>query len=526
MNPPNFDSIKVILLGVTICMFMCDSIRRKSDRRLEHLLKGEPSIGPCNQARAKLKHQINLVIGLPSVPRICKIYFLISSITHLVNILICTVNYLQIEEYWFGSNTINCHSPRFVFQVRLGSSYTNALSSLFSSLHLVWRFIMLYIKREFELNIISYLFWNEKNINHSTQPGDGSTKDRILQELRQNILYVRFEDGTRTKTLLRPNRTEESQVRLVEIFQKRAIQVGLLILIMGFVLGPPAIWSMFTAHDFYYKGCTISYYNTYYWIRSLSTLYLSSMLFYECSLAILLPPVVVTIWIEDIIIYWETIKIKLTKLNHKLMPYRMPSGYKFNRSTASSLKELNAMSHLISDKFSDNLFVKTPCLLEKLTNQNDILEVQMLLGDFFKELRRLDQYVSTMLTFSVCMWFACNGFLSMLGLQLDSFGYICRGLQVLGMIIMSIVSRYCLSVIANTEPAYKIICSLVASDPSVSKQRWLSILEHYTGRPSYGFSFIYSSRMFTSVTLLQVFAYTVSFIFVLETLFQHRTALN
>lgn len=160
-------------------------------------------------------------------------------------------------------------------------------------------------------------------------------------------------------------------------------------------------------------------------------------------------------------------------------------------------------------------------LLKQDTVTNESLELQMMLADFFRELKQLNKYMSIVVPFAVISWIATNAVLSIVGLQFNTSGrYIVRGIHSIGLVIISILSYNALGVPVKTAPAYAIINSIAAIDSTHNKHYWLFLLNSYTARPCYAFTILYTTKIFTRLALLQVFAYTISIIFIVED-FQH-----
>lgn len=513
MIPKN---VRYFIIGTVISLYIWTPIERKSQRRLRYRLRDAKirTTLQTSQRLSQLEQEISLIVGIPRLPTIFRIYFLISSGTHLINIISNWMLILRIEERWTGGNFLTCHMPRLVLQDGINQNYTFYFSLLFSMLHLLWRVSIVCFKKEYELNLLSFLLWNEEPADSNIIEHQDPTKARIVREIRNDILYIKFEEANRTKTLPRPHRNDQSQDQLVARVKYLAHRVGAMILIISLILWPASLRTVITEHPLLYAGCDVNLYDGSYWIRSFLSIHVTITQFFENFLCLFVPAAAVFVCVEDLMEYWKSIEVRLNVLRNKLPLYRVLSDCQSRHYNASS-----AFNYYVSNRILINSVDSR--LVEKSAMENEILELQMLLIDFFIELKHLDGFISLMLPFGILIWFSCNGVLSMIGLQLATSTIIIRGIQIVGAVVISFICRYCLLILVKTEPAYKAISTLVAWDPSTNKRKWHYLLDHYTDRPRYGFTILYSTRIFTHITFLQVFAYTVSIIFVMETLQKH-----
>lgn len=508
-------SFRFKILAAMHCLFIWVPSRRRAIRKFGLQLQHYRC---SSQPNSQVEDDISTLIVIPKLPYLCKCYYIISTSTHILNALINIAIILKVEENLTGKNSIYCHSPRLTMQTSLGfgQKYAICFSLLFSALHIVFRWFMFHNELEFKLNLVYYLLWDEKSAQFDSLMSISPTKALLIQQMRQNILFVKV-DGARSKILPRPNRTVEARDKMIKAINKLSTEICSIMFVLAITLLLPALWSIFADQRLIYTNCSVTPFDTSYWIRSILSSYITLIHFIECFLSLFIPAAACSVFINDLTSYWLAIEVRLKRLREHLSINRVVGvefDYVVPKTKLCRSEAYSAGSSGSGDEYSPLIKYSTD---QQLNTEEEIFELQSMLNDIFEEIRHLDEYVSILLLFVLMNWFAANGLMSVIGLQIGASVYIIRGFQINAVFIMCIISKYCLNIIDNTRPAYDIINTLLVLDSSVNKKRWLSLLDNYTHKPCYGFT-ILSYGIFTRLTVLKIFAYTFSFSYIMETL--------
>lgn len=457
------------------------------------------------------------------IPRMCKpafIYLIFSSITHVLNCFINLFIILDVERRWTGTDTtITCHLPRLVIHKSFAQQYMTWFSLLFSSLHILWRLLVLLYEREFEINMFPFLIWDDETLKRALKFNDAY----LDLGFKQNILFFKYVDTSlyMPKLMLRPNRTFESREKLKHLVKIYYLSVMIGLLVTGLIMLPVSIGTIFLEHKLIFEGCNLISVDFAYVFRSLMSILIAFLMFWDGFAALSLPSTFGFVIISDLLIYWQVIEDKLIKVKHILTLQRELNDNDDDdddetQQTLNFHYKINSRSYYHRKSCVDQY----ESILEEYNYGNkiksDMLELQYMLEDFFKQLRHVDKYVTILMPFIIFGWLGFNGLLSTIGLQ-SAVNYLFRTLQLIAVILIYLVGHNILRVRAKTEPAYKLISSIVAMDSSCDKRQWLILLEYYTEKPSHAFT-LFHSRIFTRFTLLQAISYTFSFVFVMETL--------
>lgn len=429
-------------------------------------------------------------------------------------------NYNRIGIRLFG---FQCFIPRLVIHEIFQQLVTTSAAYAASLLHLVWRFSILYLEGQFVLNPIMFLLINDETceiLQQNTRTVLETYHQYNRLELTQSVMFYKIEDKLNhvVKFHVRPNRTLEARAKLIE-------QVGIvtklsnLIIYLASSLGITTIaYTLFTKPQAAYLGCTIESYNLAHLFRFSGSLIVSSIVLFDTLVTLMYPIFVSYILIFDLMIYWPHVKSMLISHLNSMRQFRANIIHSNAPEVAININ--NGMG-------SPNLSYFC-CHYKQTGNRKEMVtslemksrELESTVSDFFVQLKEADQYVSIILAWACCIWLGCVAVVFVMGLErhtnVATFILI-RNVQFSGLMILLTLTVLTLALKRATEPAYGIICSIMACDPTIEKRRWESMLAYFTGRkPKHAFTILHS-RIYTLTLFLEIFSYTFTFGLYLQT---------
>lgn len=509
---------KVILLASVYCTYLWLPIRNRLVKKLSNSFKYK------NHDEQQLCDKVDAeIFGSNRVRLAVKFYYFLSTTFHCLNLAVNVLLIHQTEMKWFGTNTFTCYLPRLYIHWSLDPQNMPWLSQMISILHLIWRYVTLFYERQFDLNLITYLLWDEKTLNNASNLNNSA--QTIELALLQSIIFLKYEDPNQRRLIAvrKPNRTVESRNKLIEQINSYTVKIIVLFTTAFMFFVPAGAIKIFFDQQSHYPDCIVANSSSFtFWIRVIPTACMSAIHFFDSFIALLLPISLGLILIEDQMIYWDAISARLEGLKQVLSA----------RSSIETNKNFSAhriRPTLLIDKRNQSLSMNHSInylSLDDQAVQMEILQVQKLTGDFFLQMRCLDKLVSALLTFIIFVWLSYNGLLCAVGVQL-SFAKnvsLIRVLQLLGIATIYTICHKSLRMKERTEPAFKTINYLAVVDPSRYKVDWIPLLNCFTERPCHGFTILHS-KLFTRLTLFQICAYTFSIMIAAETI-RHRSGYN
>lgn len=464
-----------------------------------------------------------------------KFYGLLSTTTHMLNCILNVVLLTDMEKELTGNNALTCYLPRLVVHDFLGQKHLVWLSILFSSYNLVWRFVVVFVEQSFDLHLIPFILIEQETIEAgiSDLTTSSSSPNTYVHSskpptLVQNIIFYELLSTScnRIELLKRPNRTPEARIKLLNAINSHFNFAVSLFCTVACALVPIGIITILYRQDFVYPGCDTSDPKLVYW-RITSSVYLSLLLLWDGFLSLYYIPATGFILILDLMIYWREIENRLERLAYLMPIYRMMvecrrSGDEFE-SEDDECRHLNRSRHLSpspENNHHEQYIEQTEeayKLQESLNIEREMLELQSMLADFFKQLKSVDKLISSIMAIGFYVWLSYNGTLCYTGLQLDtqSTNPFVRGFQLAAFLIMYMLSSKVIHLKRNTEPAYRMLSNLMAIDPSNNKTRWMILTMYYTGRRMHGFTILHSEH-YSLLTFLKIISYTFSVIFFVE----------
>lgn len=429
---------------------------------------------------------------LPRLPRLALIYYYISTTTHVFimvhSILLKT---RSVPEDKLADDFITCYLPRVHLLDLMSQKYLIWAMLAWSLIHLICRSYVTVYGRKFRLDAITFLLMEEDDFNQGRLT-DSVSLEQIdaVERFPESILFVRIV-LVRTRQIylkLRPNRTTEAKEQQLRLINLNFVLPFVLLSAPVIAITPIAIYQVLFKHEPIFEGCRISYFDSVYWYRTVTTLYISLLSFSEITWLSSYLPVAYSILVFDLVQYWDAIDAKLSRLKRK-----MESLHSWDAEC-----ELQACDRLVGI-------------------EQDCCEIRALIGDFFRNLTWTDLTISTANSSAFFVWFLANGTVTLFGLQLEgSNNIIIRLWQVVGFSAITVLSQVTLYLKRRTEPAYSTICSLMALDKGKNKTDWIEILEHYTDRRSlYGFT-LPGLGVFDNLMFFEIISYMLSLIIFVE----------
>lgn len=525
------------------------------------------------QERIRIEQNLDIEAILPAHSRAFCAYELLSSMA-LATIGISSLMTIIYTDNHFNSTSIHiCYLPRIHLGDWLTPEFFNWICLFYPFMLLGWRYTLTYHERRMNLSNFLFLLFDRDRILLESNPQKAALDNRKYGCLNvvQRALFCRVQATSASEVyfVVRPNRTLKARDTLVRVFERTFITYYLLLIIwVPFTLMVAVVFA-FAAHQQVFMPCEAiqtTRHQLANLFRAASSWCLTIMFVIECGLSYSLAATNSFFITFDCLTYWNQIDRTLDKLmmdiaalrhfhdlyQDKIHHWQLHISQE-RRPSSSALAvtspELPAESkmHLSSPKLAKqppqqgggereeptgslssswelaSEFHSTSGQLKK-----EINEIQALISDYFGEIHRIDRFYSDVLSFFLLIWVISNGLLifcdlNLLVISLESV--FIRFMQVIGIIIVSIVSLLILILKSRTEPAYRKLNFLMAVDPSLDKSRWHYLLKYFTCRPRYGFT-IFHSQLYKPLTYLKILSVVITFVFFLQNIRTFRAAMN
>lgn len=153
--------------------------------------------------------------------------------------------------------------------------------------------------------------------------------------------------------------------------------------------------------------------------------------------------------------------------------------------------------------------------------ENNVLEIQAEIDDFFKQIRNVDLFISDVISGCVFIWlltFLITTYISISKMA----GYapmFLRLYELSGFAIFSLTNMFLLSMHRKIMSTHRSIVSLMALDQSRHKRRFMKIMDFWTG-PNRGAYTLFHRIPFKTSTYLKIIGWTLSTLFVMENLYR------
>lgn len=449
-----------------------------------------------------------------------------------------------------------------------------------SLLHLSWRTGQYYIARPYMLNLVTFMMQDERDIEkfytmiergllpdlqHGSQISDGGRDDSYQQLLCQLMCY-RMHHRSGISYKLRPNRTKKARSILRERIAKTTLLIGTLFAIAAIIVTTVIIASVARDKRYLraYPNCNLRLKKLNEegkvgeWSVTVDAHHLWSgiadglengIIWIDSGLAISFVMLLAYLLNYDLLIYWRLLHSKIIEtLNETLASYLLRNGpqldltlgppdtssYRGPIGIQSILNEPHAWSVL---HYCNNCVAKPRFpikLRRKMTKSVPnfkldylVLDTQSEIQDFFHEIKRVDMFVSDILTFSLLIWlltFTLYGEISLtyyFSSRKADIPFIILAAQVIAFFAVFVASHYLLELNRCCMRSYQAICSLMAYDRSRHRRKFIKILEFYTEHHRSYYT-LFQQHPYSATTFLSIIGWSVSCFLVFDGLFRNR----
>lgn len=433
-------------------------------------------------------------VCLPRIPILGVIYYLISTATHIVIVLhSILLKSISVSKNQIADDFITCYMPRIHFHDILDQKYMIWFTLLYSSFHLILRSYVLIYARRFRLDAVTFILMRDSDHKQGWPPS--LVQSETIGRLSESILFLRTHLARKRRMglKLRPNRTPEARMELTKQIHLSFIITFFCLMTPVSIFGPIGLSQIFFKHESIFVDCKISYFDSIYWWRTVSSVSVCFVWYMDTYLIFTFPSALVSVLVVDLSQYWRAIEEKM--LSHMNCARRSAQlrqiGMDEQESTFNGVGSANVVQ--------------------------DLSELRSLIGDFFRSLNRANGLVSLVLFTAFILWIVSNAGVTFLGLQVSgSSNIVVRLWQLIGFFIVLAISHLVLYVKRRTKPAYATLCSLMALDRSERKTEWIKILQHYTDRHSlYAFTLPWLG-VFDELMFFKIVSYIASLIIFVE----------
>lgn len=436
---------------------------------------------------------------LPKLPRLAVIYYFVSTGTHFILLLhSIMLKWRSMSDDQITDDIITCYMPRVHLHEALKQKYTIWFCLVFSSIHLIVRSYVLVHARKFRLDAVTFVLMgdNDSNQNWLTAP-PSLIQSNAIGHFSESLMFSRINLTRRRRVglRLRPSRTPQAREELTRVINTSFTLSIISLWTLAFIVGPITICQILINQESIYEGCIISYYDTVYWFRTVSSVFVCLVWYIDTYLLFAFSVALTSVLVFDSVHYWSDIEEKMMHLKRCMerSPHVEPSWMTEQQQLA-----LEGDQELIGRASIVNM-------------EQDFYEVRSLIGDFFTDLTRANGAVSLALSASFLIWFLSNGMTTLFGLQLKgSTNIAIRLWQLFSFSIISAISHMILHLKRRTGPSYTTICSLMALDRSKRKKEWIGIIRHYMDKRSlYAFTFP-GLGVFDELMFFKIMSYILS----------------
>lgn len=528
------------MLAIICSSYIYDPIRRYYILRASKSVNVSrfPSISEHYRCRiSPLNHQVVESSppeqNIPSLPNSWKFYCALSNMVHLMSwlqsgSLMIIFELPQLDKSW------NCYVPG---RASLHSSFIGSMHYfqwLCDLWLFYWRKIIPYLEQTYRLDGLFFIMFDQSRLAEHLSIQEKS-KSKTGSAFLRDILYLeaKFQDDN-FRYLLRPNRTVLAHKKLSQTVENVWFWCAGLAVCL-FLLIVPSILNV-TLFDCYYiknyPGCrpdldklheqnklsrwSISFQLLdFRWFYQLFDLILNYFIFSDIILGTLIPNGVAIILLQDLIIYWSHIRVKLDKKldELKLRSIIHNGGYYINSKD----------SKLISERPRKYFFEKHSTPRRKTSKSaNELHILQSEIMDFFAQLNYYDRFVSNFISIAFQIWVSMFLATSFMTINIESASGLAtfRFVQVLGCGALSIPVYSLVRLSKATRNAYPIISAIMAHEKDLKRKAWWSSLLECFDRQKFGFTLLHSYPL-TWLSYLNCIGTSVSFLVLFET---YRTA--
>lgn len=497
------------------------------------------------QVPAKLQADIGL---LGDLKRIGRIYQVVSTCMNIFMFLqMSLILFVDTSADLWLTQYLRCWGPRILAHHTMTEQFMPIFSLVVSLNHLTWRALMVFIEGSFEFNLIPFLLSNEIILEKRLHQGAGASRlnniigkrsrsyssdsptiDGESMDLLDRSLYYKLEtihnENVHIRFRLRPNRGLRAKRQMIDKINSTFV----VILVMAFVLGvitiPLGFYTGLMKHDHVWKDCPLKSDSVglfRYTYRVAILIVYNFVFFFDQVVYTFVIGACGHVFVYDMIIYWRDIQFKVDWLYGRLIKMRdksldqrgthqQPSPILVHDNGRFQVHQLAGVD-LWADKAG--AFDRDLYRLETVSLNREIVEVQSLLADFFIQLSLVDRFMSILVPIGLGTWLTCNIAITVSDrqahLDIDIQQVLIRFFQAIIICLGAGVSVLVLKLKRSTEPMYPILCNIVTMDNRLNIKQWLKLLDIYTGRPRYAFTF-WHGPIFTQATCIRILSYTLT----------------
>lgn len=486
-------------------------------------------------------------IGLP--PRmhpIGRAYQMLTNVTIVFYFVKLTILFVDPNDSLAPSYYLRCYTPRFVLIAELEEKLMPVLTYVLCVNNLIWRLAILKLRTKFDLDVIPFLLAKTSIVEERIRLGPARL-NRLEEPSagRMDILdESMFFRGQQNEYILRPNRSLSARRELIDtinFYFNGSVLVGILVALFSVALGG---YTLFFRQNSLFVNCgrDVTPFDAIYYYRVFSSGLVSVLYFIDAMIALFLITTCGYLFTLDLLIYWRHCRTEIDKCHLKTIAKLLAAHQQQLQLQLEQQRQLQQqltmadmhdehLQHSIAHKtqLSGNMSCRRYGELNSGRLRDAWYQTRQIddhpnrlkcsLIDFFEQLRKVDQFITLLIPAVMGVWQTCNFAVSISGLQ---FGYqsgsqelAVRFYQVLGIFAATGVCGLILRLKRNTEPAYPLLCSIVARERSLHKRIWISLLGIYTLRPRYAFTFLYGS-IFKGLTFLKIISYTLTITVIIE----------
>lgn len=294
----------------------------------------------------KIETIVNKDYNLSTIPKFWLLYQIVSSILHVVNIILCTL-LLSLKSGNPVYDLLYCYGPKLIVHETLGNHYLLWFSLVLSILHIMWRFIILVLEHDFRLPLITFIVGDNElisitstsldnkyktyralskdgisplehclfSIKEEVPNNNNSNKDIDTNCFSRHFIQNSYNYYYKYKFLLRPNRTLKARKKITNYIDGIFEINFRSFLSSAIVLLPIAVRTIWFKQYFIYDNCNNhEMFTLTYFVRGGLSSTVTLLLYIDSFAGIFFPTSMVYILTYDLLLYWSVVKIKINKL--------------------------------------------------------------------------------------------------------------------------------------------------------------------------------------------------------------------
>lgn len=510
-------------------------IRAKSNLGISDERSSERSANTMPDTKSKDEEVSPEDIGLlPKMHPIARAYQILTNTTLIIMFVKLTILFLDPKETLTSSYYLRCYMPKFVIVEDFEDRFFNIFSYVLCFNHLLWRFVVLKFDKKLDLDVIPFLLAKTSLVQERIQLG--AERLNVLGGGNLDLLDESMFTRVRNEHILRPNRSLSARnelIKTIDFYFNGAAIIVIILLVSTFPFG---LYGLGLRQRYIFTNCSepLTASNAMYIYRIFSCGLVSLIFFTDGMIAMFFISMCGYLFAVDLLIYWRQVRARIDKCHHKTAAELLHPGSSGSSSLSSATcDDLDAgqMSRVYGRTWTKYYAYKQERLTGKAAGNyggrfyrtryidEHLCELKWALIDFFAQLRKVDQFVTLLIAGTVGVWQTCNFAIDFSGLQLSSKTnsqlIAIRSYQLIGIIVATGSCSLILRLKRNTEPAYPLLCGIVARDRSSNKRIWVRLLGIYTQRPHYAFTFLGGS-IFSRLTFIKIISYTLTVIVIVE----------